>query len=112
METLFFYTGAIVWLVLLVLALWIAGELAVGVAAAVSVTRWHRQDAKVNGRQLFWREFPGFFIGTCLEHAGYRNNGNIVYGMDHGSTWRGIGNWKVVKKPAAPPEDSAQPEGS
>jgi hypothetical protein len=96
MHTLFYYTGLCVWLVLAAALAWLAVEIGVGFANAISQVRWSLRYAQVHQRPLAWRHFLASFLAMWFDLIGYRNRGKYtVTKRDGASTWHGIGDWTV-----------------
>jgi len=113
MDVLFYYTGKLVWLGLALLAIWLAIEVIVGFANAVSWARWTYYRAKKHGHPLRWLRFPEAFVREWFDLIGYRNRGRVTMSSSDGGLWRGIGDWTVGMGPVevAPfdPEPSEVP---
>jgi len=114
MDVLFYYTGKLVWIGIACLLVWLAIEIVIGFANAVSWSRWVYRSAKKHGQTLRWLGFPQSFLFQWFDFVGYRNRGSVTYSRRDGGVWRGIGDWSVGLGPieVAPfePETSVAPK--
>jgi hypothetical protein len=95
---LFWWTGAVVWLLIAAALLWFAAEVLWGLVCSISYNAWIIRTARKSGKlgELKWRRFPLALLVEWWGHIGYRNNGNtVVTQTSTGSQWRGVGDWTV-----------------
>lgn len=104
MATIFFWTGAVVWCCIAVLAGMLLYEIATGFVRACSWVRWVLAVKRVHGRDLKWRHFIGSFVRQWWGFCG-RNRGDIRMRCE-GGYWQGVGDWRVYQQDSSNAEVS------
>jgi hypothetical protein len=102
-----YYTGVAVWVIILAVLLWLAGELLWGFACAVSYTRFIVEIGRRRGKHVAWHHLAWWLLSKTWQLAGHRNRGADENHTWHDTTtharlgqWRGIGDYTIyVPKP-------------
>ena len=93
-DSVLWWTGAVVWMCVALLLIWLVIEILVGFACAVSWCHWSYRLMTLHGRKHVWRGLPKTFWRRWIELSGHRNNGDTSW-SGTGGYWRGIGDWKA-----------------
>ncbi len=94
MDSMFWWTGAIVWAAIAAVLVWLLFEIAVGFVCAVSWCSWSYRVMKTHGRKPNWDGLPGTFSTMWFDLIGHRNDGRTTW-SGSGGYWNGIDDNKI-----------------
>jgi hypothetical protein len=103
MNTVFWWTGAVVWSLLSLLVLWLFVEIGMAITPAVSTVRFTWCAARMRGLPIYpgILRLPALLFGRWGMCLGYRRGQFLL--REQNGVWRGVGNWSVHPR-AVPPQ--------
>lgn len=113
MDTLFWWTGAVVWSVLALVVGWLLLEVLWGGVVTASYFRASLKSAKARKVVVPWWKVTSEFFRKWPEFIFYRNNGGTTISWT-GGVWHGVGDWTLypVALPAADASATDSPPGA
>ena len=95
MNTVFWWTGAVVWSLLSLLVLWLFVEIGMAITPAVSTVRFTWCAARMRGLPVYPAVFrlPVLFLRRWAMCVGYRTGHFLL--REQNGVWKGVGNWTV-----------------
>jgi len=94
MDTLFWWTGAVIWGGVALILAWLMLEVLWGAVVTGSYFRASLKSARARQVVVPWRKIVPEFFRKWPEFIFYRNNGGTTISWN-GGVWHGIGDWKL-----------------